>query len=336
MSSHETPARPAQTLHPRNRHQGRYDFVRLTRASSALKPFLVRVPEGGTTIDFTDPRAVRALNQALLKADYGIAHWDVPDGYLCPPIPGRADYIHGLADLLAADRDGDIPRGASVRAFDVGTGANVVYPLLGHTEYGWRFTGSDVDAKALAGADAIVRSNGLMQAITLRQQRVRGQLFRGLVGADDRFDVTLCNPPFHASAAEAARGNQRKRGNLGARKPAPARAERPPRLNFGGQDSELWCPGGEARFVSRMIAESAGIGRQVLWFTSLVSKSAHLPRLRYELRKAEAVDMREIAMAQGSKQSRFLAWTFHTPDARRAWWTRGADSRKPTTRHGKA
>lgn len=318
---------PTPRLHPRNRHQGRYDFTRLTRASKALKPFLLRTPAGETSIDFADPRAVRALNQALLKADYGIAHWDLPDGYLCPPIPGRADYIHGLADLLADDRDGEVPRGARVRAFDVGTGANLVYPLLGHAEYGWRFTASDIDAKALAIADAVVRANALEQAIELRRQHVAGQLFRGVVNAGERFDVTLCNPPFHASAREAAAGNRRKRGNLSARGAAPASA----RLNFGGQAGELWCPGGEARFVSRMIGESVDFASQVLWFTSLVSRSDHLARLRFELRKAAAVDVREVTMAQGAKQSRFLAWTFHDVDARRAWWHAA-----PTAQRGKA
>ena len=322
-------AAPTPRLHPRNRHQGRYDFTRLTRASRALKPWLLRTPTGDTSIDFADPRAVRALNQALLKADYGIAHWDLPDGYLCPPIPGRADYIHGLADLLASDRDGDIPRGARVRAFDLGTGANLVYPLLGQAEYGWRFTASDIDEKALAIADALVRGNALEQTIELRRQHVPSQAFRGVVQAGERFEVTLCNPPFHASAREAAAGNQRKRGNLAARGAMPSSA----RLNFGGRAGELWCPGGEARFVSRMIAESIALAPQVLWFTSLVSRSEHLARLRFELHKAAAADVREVAMAQGAKQSRFLAWTFHDAGARRAWWHEPAPA--PTAHRGK-
>lgn len=336
MSRPQPPAKPA-TLHPRNRYRGQYDFYRLTRALPALKRHIVRTPAGESSIDFADSQAVRALNQALLKADYDIAHWGVPDGYLCPPIPGRADYIHGLADLLAGDRDGEIPHGLPVRAFDLGTGASVIYPLLGHTEYGWHFTGTDIDPNALAAADAIVRDNGLSEAIELRQQRVAGQLFRGVVRAGERFALTLCNPPFHASAREASLGNQRKREHLAERSRKPPADVRPPRLNFGGQAGELWCPGGEARFISRMIGESTDIAAQVLWFTSLVSKSAHLPRLRFELRKTDAVDIREIAMAQGSKQSRFLAWTFHDADARRAWWSSMPDLQTPPTpEYGKA
>ncbi|MCY7354259.1 MAG: 23S rRNA (adenine(1618)-N(6))-methyltransferase RlmF [Lysobacter sp.] len=298
-------------LHPRNRHQGRYDYARLTSGCPELAPFLTTTPVGDTTIDFSNPDAVRALNRALLKVDYRVAHWDIPDGYLCPPIPGRADYVHGLADLLAECNDGVIPRGASIRVLDIGVGGNCIYPLVGHSEYGWRFVGSEVDATALQAANAIVQANpGLGDAIELRLQPNRGQLFRGVVHDDEHFEITLCNPPFHASAADAARGSRRKSRNLGT-PDAP--------LNFGGQASELWCTGGEATFVRRMIRESAGIQMQVLWFSSLVSKSEHLANVHKQLKKAGALEVREVAMAQGNKQSRFVAWTFMDMPQRDAW-----------------
>jgi len=320
------PERPAQrrpprgpdsagALHPRNRHRGRYDFVRLTRQSPELAAFVVTITGGEASIDFSNPDAVRALNRALLHADYGIAHWDIPDGYLCPPIPGRADYVHGLADLLAQDNAGVIPRGSAIRALDIGVGANCIYPLLGHSEYGWRFVGSEVDATALEAAKAIVLANGLGGAIELRQQPSRGSILDGLLDPDDRFDLSLCNPPFHASAVDAARGSQRKWRNLG--KPAAAHAAPP--LNFGGQAGELWCTGGEASFVRRMIRESAAIPARVLWFSSLVSRAANLAGVRRQLQRAGARDVREVAMAQGSKQSRFVAWTYLDPAQRAAW-----------------
>ena len=65
---------------------------------------------GDESVDFANPAAVKALNRALLRQDYGLDYWDIPAGYLCPPIPGRADYVHYLADLLAADRGGGAPR----------------------------------------------------------------------------------------------------------------------------------------------------------------------------------------------------------------------------------
>jgi 23S rRNA (adenine1618-N6)-methyltransferase len=307
------------TLHPRNRHPGRYDFARLTRACPALKAFLIRTPDGATSIDFGDTAAVRALNRALLAADYGIAHWTLPDGYLCPPIPGRADYLHGLADLLAGSEGGEVPRGPAIRVLDIGVGASCIYPLLGHAEYRWHFVGSEIDATALQAARAIVQANGLGAAIALRQQPARDRLFAGVVRAGERFDLTMCNPPFHASAAEAAAGSRRKWRNLDR---APARGTRQPALNFGGRATELWCPGGEAAFVGRMIEESAEYRTRVRWFSSLVAKSEHRAALHRRLHQAGAQDVREVPMAQGSKQSRFIAWTFLDTAQHEAWRAR--------------
>lgn len=301
-------------LHPRNRHQGHYDFKRLVRACKPLEAFLIRTPAGTTSIDFTDPSAVRLLNRALLAADYGIAQWELPEGYLCPPIPGRADYVHALADLLAESCGGTIPRGPEVRLLDIGTGASAIYPLVAHAEYGWHVVGSDIDATALRAAEANLHANRLEAAIELRRQASSTVIFEGVVRPGERFDATLCNPPFHTSAAEAARGSARKWRNLGrggnARRPA---------LNFGGQSNELWCKGGEVAFVGRMIEESVAKRDQMLWFTSLVATSDHLRDLRARLSRAGAVDVREVPMAQGAKQSRFLAWTFHDTQRRAAW-----------------
>ena len=83
--------------------------------------------------------------------------------------------------------------------------------------------------------------------------------------------------------------------------------------NFGGNAGELWCDGGELVFVQRMIAESAGIPHRCRWFTTLVSKSAHLPRLHQSLRAVKAADVKTIEMAHGQKKSRILAWTFMGP-----------------------
>ena len=298
------PGKPA-ALHPRNRHQGRYDLPRLCAANPALRRYLVRTPAGEDSIDFAHPDAVRELNRALLAADYGIAHWDIPPGYLCPPVPGRADYLHGLADLLAQDNAGVVPRGAQVRVLDIGTGANAIYPLLGHAEYGWQFVGSDIDPAALAAARANVQANGLQGAIELRLQRERAQLFAGIVQPGEHFALTLCNPPFHVSAREAAQGTTRKLRNLG-----QAGGGKRPALNFGGQSNELWCAGGEAAFLRRMVTESVQVAAQVGWFSSLVAKSEHLPALRQQLARAGAAEVREVPMAQGNKQSRFVAWRF--------------------------
>lgn len=292
-------------LHPRNRFRTGYDFAQLVECSPALAAFVSPNAYGNDSIDFADPCAVKALNQALLKHAYGVHTWDIPRGYLCPPIPGRSDYVHQLADLLAGAENAAIPRGRSVRVLDIGVGANCIYPLIGASEYGWRFVGSDIDPVALRWAQKLVAANPTVAGlIECRLQPSPTECFKGVIKPGEVFDLTMCNPPFHASAAEAAAGTQRKVHNLSGKRSAPIVP------NFGGKAGELWCDGGELAFVRRLIAQSTELTRSCRWFTTLVSKSAHLPRLQQALRAVPAVDVKTIAMAQGQKQSRILAWTF--------------------------
>jgi 23S rRNA (adenine1618-N6)-methyltransferase len=314
------PAKPVEprekaTLHPRNRHQGRYDFPTLIKSSPELAQFVIINPYGKESIDFANPSAVRVFNRALLKSFYGVAHWDIPADYLCPPIPGRADYLHFLADLLAESNEGVIPRGTSIKALDIGMGANCVYPLIGHSDYGWQFLGSDIDPTAIAAATAIVKSNKLNKAISLRLQANRKQILLDLLHNDERFDLSLCNPPFHSSIEEAQRGSERKWRALG--KADPKR--KLPVLNFGGQSQELWCEGGEIGFVTQLIKESTQSARQVLWFSTLVSKASNLPLIQSTLKKVGVFESRTVEMGQGQKQSRFVAWTFHDKAKQEAW-----------------
>jgi 23S rRNA (adenine1618-N6)-methyltransferase len=292
-------------LHPRNSHRAPYDFPRLIQSVPELKRFLQPHPLGGDTIDFADPAAVKTLNRALLKFHYDVAHWDIPRGYLCPPIPSRADYLHYVADLLADGVTANIPRGPTVTVFDIGVGANCVYPLIGVHEYGWRFVGTDVDPVSVDWANQLVATNPVLAGkIECRLQPATNAIFNNVVRPGETFTLSICNPPFHASPAEAAAGTLRKLKNLGGGKPAKAV------LNFGGQSNELWCHGGEGEFVRRMIVESAARPELCVWFTTLVSKRGSLPAIYRDLGKARAIDVRTLIMFAGQKQSRIVAWTF--------------------------
>jgi 23S rRNA (adenine1618-N6)-methyltransferase len=294
-----------EKLHPRNRFRAGYDFPVLIACSAGLAAFVAPNAYGHPSIDYANPAAVKALNQALLKSAYGITAWDVPPGYLCPPIPGRSDYLHYLADLLESGRRTAQGRHRVVTVLDIGTGANCIYPLIGASEYGWHFVGSEIDRVALRWAKKVVAANpALAGLIDCRLQASPLECFNGVVQPGETFNLSMCNPPFHASAASAAEGNRRKRRNLGRGGRAAAR------LNFGGTPGELWCEGGELAFVRRMIAQSAERPALCRWFTSLVSKSTHLPRLYQSLQHVGAAEVQTIEMAQGQKTSRILAWTF--------------------------
>ena len=297
-------------MHPRNRHPGRYDFERLIALTPALKSHLTRTPRGDQSIDFARPDSVQLLNRALLAQYYGIESWSLSEGYLCPPIPGRADLIHNLADLLAWSRDLDLaPRGPEIRVLDIGVGAGCIYPLIGTCEYGWSFVGSDIDREAIASSQRIVDANSNLGAIELRVQNNPAQIFEGVLKPAEHFDLVVCNPPFYGSLDEALSQNRRKWRNLAGE--APGQDDEPSaHLNFGGHESELWCDGGEVGFARRMIRESKRFAKQVHWFSILISREAHLPAIYQAVEQVGAADDRTLEMGQGQKISRVVAWTF--------------------------
>ena len=305
-------------LHPRNRHRGRYDFEQLKLSCPALTPFVSTNSYGDESIDFANPEAVKTLNRAILSHFYDIREWDIPENYLCPPIPGRADYIHHVADLLASCNEDVIPKNS--RVLDIGVGANCVYPIIGRAEYGWRFIGSDIDPVALASAKKIVDSNPTLQnSVELRLQLSPSNIFKGVIQPGDFFDVSICNPPFHASAAEAEEGSRRKWKNLGRGSVAKLTKAKSPLLNFGGQSTEIWCSGGERAFVRRMIEESTQFRNNCFWFTSIISKESHLPVIFDALERANVLDSRVMDMAQGQKKTRIVAWTFFDEHQQEKW-----------------
>ncbi|MEX2476767.1 23S rRNA (adenine(1618)-N(6))-methyltransferase RlmF [Marinobacter sp.] len=303
--NNKSQARPVRKgLHPRNLHNQGYDFPALVKSHPALAPHVKPNAHGDLSIEFSDPLAVKALNAALLNRHYNVVDWDIPEGALCPPIPGRADYIHHMADLLGLEKP-------AIRMLDIGTGANGVYPLLACQIYGWQCVGSDINTQSLANVATIIANNPtLKDCFTLRMQHDKNHIFEGIIEAGEFFDVSVCNPPFHASLEEALKGSRLKLNNLARSRGEQKANTQSPTLNFGGLGAELWCKGGEQLFLKKLAKESQLYSTQCRWFTSLVSKADNVKPLTKLIRKLGAVDIREIEMTHGNKITRVLAWTF--------------------------
>ena len=314
-------------LHPRNLDRFGYNFEQLINVSPDLQQFVAinehhidssDSEQAKQTIDFSNPDAVKALNKALLINHFDIQDWDIPANYLCPPIPGRTDYIHYIADLLATTNNGDIPEGEMVQGLDIGVGANCIYPIIGNSTYGWSFVGTDIDENAIQNCKKIIASNPkLMDPISLQLQTESRFIFKNIITAEDKFAFTICNPPFHSSQDEATKSSLRKVNNLEARDFSNKTTK--PVLNFGGHNAELWCAGGELGFITQMAYESAKYPLQCLWFTTLVSKKDNLSSIYKTLNKISVVEIKTIDMAQGQKKSRIVAWTFMSPAQQKAW-----------------
>ncbi len=301
-------------LHQRNKNRERYDLGALITAIPELKKHVKPNKYGVDSVDFSDPVAIKFLNKALLHHYYGIQHWNFPDKNLCPPIPGRADYVHHMADLLSQHNYGKIPLGDLVTCFDIGVGANCIYPIIGVTEYGWKFIGSDIDQKSIESAQHIVNANEQLQnKIDCRLQVNPKDVFYGIIDHGDKIDLSICNPPFHASMEEAKKGTQRKVKNLSGKK------VKSPTLNFAGISNELVCDGGEHKFIHNMIRESKKFSENCFWFSTLVSKKTNLKGIYKALEKTGTSEVKTIPMGTGNKSSRIVAWTFLSKEQQKEW-----------------
>lgn len=279
-------------LHPENKFNKGYDFDDLVVKNPLLKEYVLENKFGAVSIDFSDPKAVKELNKALLFTFDKIKVWNFADENLCPPIPGRLDYILYLSDLLSSEKD--------IKILDIGTGASCIYALLGVAQYNWNFVATDIDVASLDAAQDIIDDNKLESKIELRQQLNEQQILKGILKDDDSFAAVMCNPPFYKSAEEAQGANRRKTKNLG------NNAVR----NFSGNNNELWYPGGEKAFLHNYLYESSLYSKQSMWFTSLVSKKENVVSLQASSRKLGAKEFKVIDMNQGNKVTRIVCWRF--------------------------
>jgi 23S rRNA (adenine1618-N6)-methyltransferase len=302
-----TKRKSSGNLHPRNKHIKGYNLSNLCEVNPELKEFLFVNKFGTETIDFANPVAVKNLNKALLFEHYNIKFWDFPDDNLCPPIPGRVDYVHYLADLL---KSSGIE--SEVKVLDIGVGASCIYPLLGNAVYNWKYLGTDIDKKSIDRAEKIIKKNNLVDAIKLKQQKDSTHIFEGILSESDKFSASMCNPPFYRSQEEAMQANARKLEGLNISDNVATR-------NFSGKQQELWYKGGEKAFVHTYLYESSKFKTQCFWYSTLVSKKGNLESIYDSLKKLGATEIKTIPMHQGNKVTRIVAWTFLTSQEQKEW-----------------
>ncbi len=290
-------------MHKHNPYIQRYNIDALVKQHKTLRKHVVLNPSKEATINFSDSKAVFELNKALLLSDFGLEDYQLPVGYLIPPIPGRLDYLLHVNDFLTEQFN--LTNSSTLKGLDIGVGANGVYCILGAQHFNWTMVGSDADANAVKIANTNLKLNPVLKSrVEIRHQDNKSFLLKGIVKPDENYDFMVCNPPFHASKTEALKGSLKKVTNLDLQKNRQTHI-----LNFEGQANELWCNGGESLFIKRLIKESFLFKTQVKVFTTLVSKSEHLTAIKKQLTKAKA-NFEVIPMEQGQKKSRIVLWWF--------------------------
>lgn len=289
------------SLHTRNKHRGEYNLQTLQKCNPLLHEFVYTNDWDKETIDFSKPQAVLELNKAILFSEYKLKHWEIGKNSLCPAIPGRVDYIHHLADLI--EEDPSHTKQPPNKILDIGTGSSLIYPILGVQEYNWEFVGTEIDKNSIHHAEININKNSwLKKKIQLRFQEDKENILEGIIFNTDWFDAIICNPPFFKSREDNWESSTKKFQNLRKNKNTPTIQ------NFSGHANELWYPGGEKAFVTKLIYESRKYKKQLNWITTLISDKNNLKPLIAVLEYHKAKKVELIPMKHGQKITRILAW----------------------------
>ena len=266
-------------------------------------------------LDFQDPAALKCLTKTLLHHDFQL-NWDMPLNRLCPALTVRLNYLHWIEDLLAtmdlapvASNHGDAvspssssslsssttstptPSSPPRLGLDIGTGASIIYPLLGcQLHAAWHFVATEVDMESIAVAQQNIDTNHLNHRI--RIVPVLQPLATPILAPlnHQRFSFTMCNPPFFKLTKilpfDTATGQS-------------------------ATSSETITSGGEVSFVSQMVDESLQWKHQCGWFTSMFGKKSSVKPV-YDKLKAmkEITSIQTTRLVQGKTSRWAIAWSY--------------------------
>ena len=99
---------------------------------------------------------------------------------------------------------------------------------------------TDIDKTSLQNAQKIIDKNKLNHKVELRYQTDSSKIFNGILNEDERFSISICNPPFYKSEDEALKATASKLEGLNRLGDKILR-------NFSGTHNELWYKGGEKK-----------------------------------------------------------------------------------------
>ncbi|XP_057769276.1 uncharacterized protein LOC130989331 [Salvia miltiorrhiza] len=331
-----------RAIHHRNKYADNPpDFALLASLYPSFEPYVFYSRDGRPRIDWTDFNATRELTRVLLLHDHGV-NWWIPDGQLCPTVPNRLNYIHWIEDLLALDilpatrAESDITKG-----FDIGTGANCIYPLLGASVLGWKFVGSDITDIAIEWANKNVESNPhLSHLIDIRRagmgdERSRvGESQNHPICSSEGGGVHLGNPEAENVGSLALSVLETQSNAKDCDGPPVLlvvvkdgenfdfcmcnppffetieEAGMNPKTSCGGTPEEMVCSGGEHTFITRIIEDSVMLKDTFRWYSSMVGRKLNLNILVSKLWKVGATVVKTTEFVQGRTSRWGLAWSF--------------------------
>ena len=232
------------------------DFLLLIKEFPELKKYILKQDKDKKeeiAFDWSNNDLSLLMTKSILNYYFNIKYYHIPKGYLIPPIPSRLNYLNLIKSLLTSKYNGNIIN--DIIGIDIGTGANIIYPILGNSLFKWKFICTEINDEAYNNAKIILQKNNLEQNITLIKQKNKNNIFLGILNQENKYSFSICNPPYYDYETEI-KLDDKKRDN---------------EFNF----DEVYYKQGEFGFFKRYFEESICYKKNVFLFTILIGKKSN-------------------------------------------------------------
>ena len=227
------------------------DFLILIKEFPELKKYIIKHDEKieEFSFDWSNNDLSLLMTKSILNYYFNIKYYDIPKGFLIPPVPSRLNYLNLINELIK-----DIEK-ENIIGVDIGTGANIIYPILGNSIYCWKFICSEINNESYNNAKIILQNNNLEKNITLIKQANKNNIFITILNQENKYTFSMCNPPYYDYEQEI-KIEEKKRDT---------------EFNF----DEVYYKKGELGFFERYFEESICYKKNIFLFTILIGKKSN-------------------------------------------------------------
>ena len=235
------------------------DFLILIKEFPDLKKYIIKQNEENKEeiyFDWSNNDLSLLMTKSILNYYFNIKYYYIPKGFLIPPIPSRLNYLNLINSLLTEEVN---IKYKDITGIDIGTGANIIYPILGNSLYKWKFICSEINEESFNNAKLIIEKNNLENYIKLIKQENKNNIFLNILNQQNKYTFSLCNPPYYDYETEI-KLDEKKRDN---------------EFNF----DEVYYQKGEFGFFQRYFTESICYNKNVYLFTILIGKKTNMENI---------------------------------------------------------
>jgi len=272
------------------------DFSILINIFQELKKYIKEKKEKDEinefTFDWSNNNLSLLMTKCILNYYFDIKYYSIPNNFLIPPVPSRLNYLNTINTLLTSyNALNNNNKQNNVIGIDIGTGANLIYPLLGYSLYKWIFICSEINNDAYENAKTIITNNKLEENIKLIKQKYKNLIFVGIINKEEKYFFTMCNPPYYDYEEEIKKEDK----------------NRDCQYNF----DEIYYKNGEIGFFDEYFEESICYKKNVFLFTILIGKKTNVQIILDKISNDKNIKFYDMKRIQTGNNMRYIIyWSF--------------------------